>query len=316
VKLKGTGIDNGNISAATAQYGLISTLGINSRDPYVNDPYVDHGVVDQVAPGEYIITVVAICSKGGAPITKTYAVPITVLGTYSGSPNLAITLGAQPYSCDATGSVIAGISGELPPYTIRVMKDGLPFDTYDVGNNLNPTLTGLPAGNYTFTVTDDCGYSSPPKPYTLIAKPDITLTPNGAVTPTFECSNEGKIPFTIAGGKPSYTIYLDDNVYATVTSPGNYTVENLAAGSHTVKIIDACPIEKSITQTVGIVSLDFIKEIKHTSPCLPNGKITVEITKGKPPFKINVTSDNASYITLDDDISSIGTTYSIDILLP
>ncbi len=150
-----------------------------------------------------------------------------------------------------------------------------PTFLWSVGGQTTEDITGLPAGNYSVTIT--CSQ-------VIIATATINDPPQMAVTsvitdpvPSGSCT--GSINITVSGGNPPYT-------YLWSTTPPQTTedVNNLCAGSYMVTITDnnGCVF----IPDPFIVGADFSAVIgKVTCNGLCNGSITLSTpTFGTPPY--------------------------------
>ena len=75
---------------------------------------------------------------------------------------------------------------------------------------------------------------------------NISLT---ATTTNAGCNGGGTIAVDIIGGVAPYDIELD-GTHVTTTNNNWYTIQNVTAGSHTVKVTDANGCMATITKTV------------------------------------------------------------------
>ncbi|CAM3411999.1 gliding motility-associated C-terminal domain-containing protein [Flavobacterium chungbukense] len=169
--------------------------------------------------------------------------------------------------------------------------------TYSWKNSLNAEIStsanasGLPAGTYTLTVTDDCSSQSnsviigEPAEALTAAKSQVDVSCGGAST--------GSATVTVSGGTAAYT-YLWNTTPVQTTATAN----NLAAGSYSVKITDAngCEINESFT----ILDGDSIKPIIDQLP-----QTTTINCPAEPVFAQATATDNSgtvSSLTYVDDI--------------
>lgn len=133
---------------------------------------------------------------------------------------------------ELNGSATATVSGGTTPYTYQWNPSG--------GNAA--TASGLGAGTYSVTVTDDAGCTTIEE-VTLVDPSPIVAT--GNVTPADCGDNNGEIVISASGGTGAYTYTWDPNVSNAANA------SNLAAGNYTVIVTDANGCSSSETFTVG-----------------------------------------------------------------
>ncbi|MFT4981568.1 MAG: subtilisin-like proprotein convertase family protein, partial [Bacteroidia bacterium] len=170
-------------------------------------------------------------------------------------------------NCDG-GAVVEGVGG-TPPYT---------FQWNDISNTANDTVSGLCAGIYSVTVTDDNGCISVST--VVIDQPDpLTATTTGDDVSCFgECDGEATT-FTLGGTFPYFYQWNDPANQTTLTAVG------LCTGSYQVLITDAngCVADTSadIFEPTEIVIDTTIVE----ATCgICNGEITVTPNGGVQPY--------------------------------
>ncbi len=181
-----------------------------------------------VAPGTYDLTV---SDANGCTSLCSVTLPA--------GPGSALTAacvnGAVSCFGDSDGTVSVNPAGGTPNYTY--------LWNANAGNSMNQTVTGLPAGNYTVTVTDANGCQdvctaniSQPQAFTCSANQDQAVRCNG--------ESNGQATVTPTGGNGGNT-YLWDN------GETNATATMLNAGLHTVTVTDnqGCTTSCSVTIT-------------------------------------------------------------------
>jgi len=170
------------------------------------------------------------------------------------------------------GQATVEVSGGTPPYE---------FEWNDPANQTTQTATGLEAGTYEVTVTDDNG---------CIQTGEITLNEPDPVTGILEeridvlCTNEatGEITISAAGGVGPYTINWN-----TVPPQSGPTITGLIAGFYTAEITDINGCTGSIE--IEIVEPDeelsgFITTTQAQCADSSDGSATANITGGSPPY--------------------------------
>ncbi len=205
---------NITVSGGTSPYNFIWNNGSSSEDR------------SGLQAGTYTVTVT---DKKGC--TKSATFIIYQPNVLSGSIIQNSGISCQG-SC--TGSLTASGSGGTSPYTYS-------WNTNPV--KTTATITGLCAGTYTVTITDNkgCVYS---KSKTLSAASTITIALSGINVTTNGGSN-GSATATPSGGISPYA-------YSWNTSPvkTTQTITGLVAGTYTVTITDAAGCTKTGSVTI------------------------------------------------------------------
>ena len=168
---------------------------------------------------------------------------------------------------DCDGSIDLGVSGGTPPYTY----------SWDNGAGTNQDPSGLCAGSYSVTITDDNGCEVSTN--STIGEPTAIVI-NGSATNEM-AGGDGAIDITVTGGTPTYN-YL--------WSGGQGTDEDLTglnAGMYTVTVTDAKGCTEVNSFTVGAASCPSINQIMLTDVSCngeSDGAIDVTITGGIQPY--------------------------------
>ncbi|MCC7222491.1 MAG: choice-of-anchor L domain-containing protein [Chitinophagales bacterium] len=212
-----------------------------------------------LAGGDYTITV---SDAAGCNDILTLTISATA------SPDLAPDT-TNPAACgqaDGTASVVA--TGGTAPYTYTWQNNG----------STTETATGLAAGSYNITVTDQNGCTD----MTTITVsneggPQITATDNTQAT--CELPN-GAASVTVTGGTGTITYTWTGGVSNTNTAT------NLAAGDYTVTVADANNCQAVATITVpGTTNPTLLLDSSTDATCgNANGTATVVASGGTAPY--------------------------------
>ncbi len=158
-------------------------------------------------------------------------------------PLNAIIFITNPISCygDSTGSLAISISEGQSPYSYVWDKEGLE----------GPIPDGLPAGDYTVTITDNIGVTAA---FSVNLPQPAELTVELNTTPVSANMMDGSVSAIPNGGTPPYAYNWNTNPPATTA-----TVSNLSVGTYQVTITDAndCSIE-------GSVEVDLLNSLNAT----------------------------------------------------
>jgi predicted esterase len=246
----------------TATAGTISTFGGTTNVTLAaaggTAPYTFTGPTTNVAAGTYTYTVTD--AKGcSAPRTITISQP-------AAPSAIILAMGKQDVSCygNNNGSVTVTPSGGKAPYTYS--WNSSPVQT-------TATATNLTAGTYTVTVKD--ANNSTVTGSVTISQPEALMlsVTAGVITAPGGTTN---VSLSAAGGTPPYTY----SGPTTSVSAGtyNYTVTDSkgCVDAKTLNITGPSP-----SSPLNIVSLSY-NDV--TCAGLSNGRATVSVTGGKPPY--------------------------------
>ncbi len=215
-----TGSVTASVTGGTGSY----TYSWNSM-PVQNTP-----TASRLAAGNYTVT---ITDANGCTATNN----VTISQPGSG---MVVSIAQENILCPGgtTGSATATVTGGLEPYAYS--WNTIPVQTKE-------TVTDLPAGTYTVTITDSHGCIKTGS-VNITEPPSLSI--QSAVTPA-SCpdSKDGSVLLTIAGGTSPY------NVHWTNESTGQ-NLSELVPGFYTAVIKDKNNCEESFTVEVGF-SLSF-----------------------------------------------------------
>ncbi|MCB0430280.1 MAG: gliding motility-associated C-terminal domain-containing protein [Flavobacteriales bacterium] len=200
----------------------VTTTGGTSPYTYIWSNGKTTEDITGLTAGSYTLTVtdVNLCDE---TITLTVGEPTDISLTATGTA--ALCYGG------ATGSIDLTPSGGTPGYTY-VWSNG----------RTTQDITGLTAGTYTVTVTDNNGCTDVIS-RTIGQATDISLSLTPTNTSCFSGTN-GSLTLTRSGGTPGYT-YVWSNGRTTQNLTG------VAAGTYTVTVTDSHGCSKSINGTIN-----------------------------------------------------------------
>lgn len=252
--------------------------------------------ISNLAPGNYSVTVT---DANGCSNTESAMV------SSSGSPQLSAT--TSNASCgQANGSISVMATGGASPYSYQ----------WDINAGLQTTqsATGLGAGSYTVSVTDNSGCTAVTTETIQNSGSAPTVSSN-ITNPSCGIGN-GSVSLTVTGGNPPYSYQWD----AAAGSQTTASVSGLIAGSYSVTITD-----NSGCETIEQVNLSNSNGPTTTSgstniTCagVDNGSAYVSVSGGQSPFtyswsngettsSIANLSDGTYTVTVTDNSGCIST---------
>lgn len=204
-----------------------------------------------------------------------------------GRIELSWTGGSEPYQLEWTGPA-SGTEAEASSPFIR---------------------DDLPAGSYTFTITDAEGCTDI-QSITFESSPSL-----GATTESADaiCNSDGSVLLTIQEGTPPFSITYEGTEQGERTTQERNLTFSLPAGSYAFTIEDAAGCTEEIAATVGAVNPEVLVALEvEPSACGPFGALRGTISGGTPPYQILLARD------CDDETQMItveGTAFVIEELL-
>ena len=192
----------------------------------------------------------------------------TLSRTVNQPPALNASATVENVTCNgySDGSIDLSVSGGNPPYIYE----------WSNGDNTQD-ISGLVAGTYTVTITDD-------NDCTLTLTKTVTEPPVLLLSATVDdvkCNggSDGSINLTVSGGTPGYT-YLWSNGFTGQDPSG------LSAGTYTVTVTDANNCTSSLTKTVNEPPALNLSATAEDATCNggADGSIDLTVTGGTPGY--------------------------------
>ncbi|MFO7932465.1 MAG: gliding motility-associated C-terminal domain-containing protein [Bacteroidales bacterium] len=221
------------------------------------------------------------------------------LATVGTNPQITATFSLTNVTCNggSDGAISSTVSGGTPPYAFSwTGPSGFTAFTEDI--------SGLVAGDYQLTVTDDLGCVRVFPVQTLTEPPPIIVDTAYMDIDCYGAAN-GSIDLTTAGGTPPYTFAW--------TGPGGFTattedISNLGPGDYSVTITDAqlCSIDFTDIVTITEPPEIIVTSDKTDISCggLSDGAIDITISGGTPPYAFSWTGPGG-FTSSDEDISGL-----------
>lgn len=186
----------------------------------------------------------------------------------SDPPALALSVSSTSPTCfggaDGTAAVTASLG--VPPYT---------YQWNDPAGQTTATATGLKAGQYTVTVTDQCGPVT--STVTITDPPEMLLSAIGIDSPCY--GSIGSIEFTATNAPDGlYDILHDTGKFTNIQVTANKAIVAAAVGTYTnLKLTkNGCTTAGGIVATVGSApALSLIEFVVQPTCRLVTGTIAV-----------------------------------------
>lgn len=216
--------------------------------------------INNLVPGVYSVTVsdASGCS-GSASVTIDPA------------PDFTLDFTVTEILCfgESTGAIALNASGGVPPYTYL----------WNTGA-MTSSLSNLPAGNYSVTITDDsdCEFLAS---FTLGQPPALVVDAAGSNV-SCDQSTGGTVTTTVSGGTSPYTYLWNTGA----TTPG---LSGVGPGTYTVTVTDDNGCEETASATVTSLDNFMVTGFAVEVLCFgdANGSITVTAFNGVPPYTFN-----------------------------
>jgi ELWxxDGT repeat protein len=226
--------------------------------------------IGNLSAGTYTVTV-----TDGNGCTKTSSYQVTQPAT-----QLSVSMSTTSASCN--GSATATPAGGTSPYT------------YLWSNNATTqSITNVPAGAYTVTVTDANGCT---------IQGSVTIVGNSTINPKASVVNvscyglsNGSVTVTSAGGTPPLTYNINGGAFQ--ASPA---FNNLPAGTYVVGVKDANGCSDFVTKIVTQPALLTVVTNSVQNACYGqnNGAITITASGGNGAYTYSWTGPNGFTSTL------------------
>jgi hypothetical protein len=210
--------------------------------------------------GGYTVTVT---DKNGCSASIKSIVPLI------SGPSVSTTMTTE--NCGKKdGTATAVVSGGTAPYTYSWTT--IPVQT-------TATATGLSAGGYTVTVSDQnrCSVSAP-----VVVAPTAPLSVTTSLTSENCRKKDGTATAIVSGGNAPYTY-----AWTTIPIKTTATATGLTAGGYTVTVTDRTGCSKSVAVVIGRSYISFAaavtsKDVSCNSQ--NNGTAAVNVTEGVAPY--------------------------------
>lgn len=247
--------------------GRINTTLTTSRTSFGISP---------LPTGQYTV---AIADASGCSVSRTLTV-----GQSNG--NLDVTVSSEPVGCGGSlGEIVVDTDSGTLPYTVRLATG--PVTGAQVVNGYDFRIHDLPAGQYSFILTDATGCSF--EQQVVVGNSELEATVSA--TPA-NCGVAGAARVNVSTGTAPYTINYSGPTSGTVTADEAVTVINgLASGTYTFSIwsADGCDASETVFVDDNGGSLGFTVT-QMTAACGDNNSdLQLIVSGGTPNYSVSWT---------------------------
>jgi gliding motility-associated-like protein len=217
----------------------------------------------------YLLNPVIITQPAPLAVSYTATTPST-LGGNDGSVNICVNGGTAPYSVTSTPAAAQS--------------------TTQAGCAANFTIAGLQAGVYNITVTDANGCTFNIQAVVQPISCNINIASTSGVQPSCNGASNGTATVTVGGNGTSYQYAIDGGPFSVATANTSFTFTGLAAGTHTITVVNNLNCQVSTTVTIaqpeGITTSETVTP--PTTVGGSNGAISLCVNGGTPPYSANM----------------------------
>lgn len=181
---------------------------------------------------------IVITDDNGCTYTETVAIQ-------TAGDDLSATATPDSGECDGPGSILVKITGGAADYTVS--WKGANATGSKVISGKTTTIANVPAGIYQLSVQDKFGCEWFGEVQVVTYTNTIKLN-TAAFNPS--CESQGAIAVTAEGDYPEFKLTWAGPVFGNANiGVGTYTIEDLIAGTYTIKLMDAngCTRTKLVT---------------------------------------------------------------------
>ncbi|TXF87887.1 hypothetical protein FUA23_17165, partial [Neolewinella aurantiaca] len=237
-----------------------------------------------------------------ASIVDANGCEVTAEGTITEPTELDVTGTTTDINCDgdASGSIDVTVTGGTPAYSY-VWGDDNTVTTED--------RTGLAAGTYVLTVTDENGCEEV-ETFTIEGATTLEATIADAALDCYGDA-DGELTVEVTGGAEPYTI-----TWNTVPAQSGPTATGLTAGTYTASIVDAngceTTAEGTITEPADPLNIDeTITELACNEST--GGEINLDVTGGTAPYTYAWTGPGITNTTSDNQTGLGAGIYTVEV---
>ena len=241
----------------------------------------------------------------------TYSVTITDARGCTFTDSYEVPFDADPLVIDALGSTVNNVrcfgdsNGSISP----VVNGGFPPYNYNWGFSTDKDISGLAAGNYTLTVTDQNGVSDI-QTFLIQSPTSLDINVDNSVRESAD-GNDGAIFITVTGGTPTYSYsWSGPNMFASTAED----ITNLSEGLYTITAIDENGCSESRNIALGAI-LNIENKFEIDVDCFGEctGEIDIVVVGGQPPYLYSWSGPDSFSATTQDISNLCAGTYAATI---
>ncbi len=227
----------------------------------------------------------------------------TVEVVVNNNPTAALNTTTSVTSLDCFGDTDGELNVDV---TLNGTATSSTYEWDDVSSSTTQNLTGLGAGTYMITVTDNNGCTATVSG--TVTQPDALA---GAATATDVLCNgdtDGEVTLTVTGGTTNYSFEWDDTSTSTTQD-----LSGLGAGTYTVDITDANGCTAQATATVAEPTTLSGTATTSAETSGNDGSIDLTPAGGTAPYDYNWTGPNG-FASTDQNLTGLeGGSYEVTI---
>jgi outer membrane protein OmpA-like peptidoglycan-associated protein len=210
------------------------------------------------------------------------SVTVTDANGCAASATVAITENILPLAAAISVDAPIKCAGDKTSITLQVSGGKKPFQ-YKWSNPVltGEKVTGVAAGDYTVTITDQAGTTSTAA--ISVKQPDVFKIAVEATAPASTGNSDGKALATPSGGTAPF-------IYQWTSGESTNNASKLAPGKHSVTATDAngCSATGSLEVNENILAMSVALTEKTPIKCAgENAVLNLKVSGGKAPFTYN-----------------------------
>ncbi len=259
---------------------LISTMGIPTN---VSCNGGNNGTVTVTASGgsptySYLWSNGQTAATASNLTANSYSVTITDSHSCTSTASVTITQPAVLTSSISASNQVTCFGTATGSATVTQSGGTSPYSYLWSNSQTTQTATGLTAGNYTVTITDNKGCTTTSS-VTITQPSALSASINSSTNVLCNGGNNGSASVSVTGGTPAY-------VYSWTTGQSSSSITGLTAGNYTVTVTDnnSCTSIANVTITQPTVISITMNSVNVSCHGGNNGSATASVSGGTPAY--------------------------------